>query len=92
MPRGGNPTCFVCGGRGRHLFQGEWLCLDHWWAPEWRDKVRRQNVHQAQLERLGQQLAWLYGPDLAAAILRGEDEATNVDLAAWRSLGIAKPL
>jgi hypothetical protein len=39
---------------------------------------------------LRQTLAWQHGSDRAASILAGADLATNLDLAAWRSLGGAK--
>ena len=34
-----------------------------------------------------QRLWWLYGPDRAYAILKGNDHATNCDLDAWARLG-----
>lgn len=38
-----------------------------------------------------QRLVWLYGHARALNIIDGHDEATNADLAAWRSLGASKP-
>jgi hypothetical protein len=35
-------------------------------------------------------LAWKYGPDRAQAIMSGRDDATNADLAKWRTLGEPK--
>ena len=32
-------------------------------------------------------LCWLYGPERAVAIIRGEDAAMNEDVRAWRRFG-----
>lgn len=36
---------------------------------------------------LHERLCWCYGPQRAALIVSGEDEASRADLAAWRNLG-----
>lgn len=36
---------------------------------------------------LQDRLSWRYGPDRAALIVSGGDEASNRDLAAWRQFG-----
>lgn len=33
---------------------------------------------------------WLYGPERAAAIMVGEDPATEADIAAWNRLGAGR--
>lgn len=41
-------------------------------------------------ELLQDRLSWRYGPQRAALIVAGEDEAANRDLAAWRQFGAPK--
>lgn len=38
-------------------------------------------------DQLAARLAWQYGVERAEQILRGMDEATNADQAAWRKFG-----
>jgi hypothetical protein len=38
-------------------------------------------------EHTERRLAWVYGPERAAAIMEGHDPTTNADLAAWNGLG-----
>lgn len=55
--------------------------------PRWRDQ--NATLISDPWRRLEQTLAWQHGPERAASIINGTDMATQVDLAAWRSMGRA---
>lgn len=81
------PTCFVCGKAAYFTDRSsrEPVCFSHWGDVE-RFRFNEQGINRARIN-LERCLNWQYGPDRTAAILAGEDSATESDLAAWRSLG-----
>jgi hypothetical protein len=47
----------------------------------------RQRTQRWALWDLRDRLLWLYGPERAAEIMAGRDEATQADIAKWNALG-----
>lgn len=61
------------------------------WMPRKGMKDRAERQAQNEMTRNHQlKLEWHYGPDRAFEIMKGRDEQTERDKAAWQSLGLRK--
>ena len=75
--------CAICGRDARYKAKNGWSVCGYHRVTTYGDPRHKAMLNGAHARKL----TWFHGPDRALAILLGQDEATNVDIEAWRGLG-----